>query len=100
MKKLLIARALVTTPEIVILDEPFDYLDMHSRNLLLALIEHESQRTQFITVAHRLEDIPRNVTHGLWLESGRVRFAGPLGELLSRAPQFKGTEKIKEGRGK
>ena len=100
LKKLLIARALVTTPEIVILDEPFDYLDMHSRNLLLALIEHESQRTQFITVAHRLEDIPRNVTHGLWLESGRVRFAGPLGELLSRAPQFKGTEKIKEGRGK
>jgi molybdate transport system ATP-binding protein len=96
LKKLLIARALVTTPEIVILDEPFDYLDAHSRNLLLALIEHESQRTQFITVAHRLEDIPRNVTHGLWLESGRVRFAGPLEELLVQAPQFKGRGKIKD----
>jgi molybdate transport system ATP-binding protein len=90
LKKLLIARALVTNPEIVILDEPFDYLDAHSRNLLLELIERESERTQFITVAHRLEDIPRNVTHGLWLESGRVRFAGSLTELLARAPQFAG----------
>jgi molybdate transport system ATP-binding protein len=92
LKKLLIARALVTTPKIVILDEPFDYLDAHSRNLLLELIEHESRCTQFITVAHRLEDIPRNVTHGLWLESGRVRFAGPLEELLTRTPQFEGKE--------
>jgi molybdate transport system ATP-binding protein len=92
LKKLLIARALVTNPEIVILDEPFDYLDAHSRNLLLGLIERESERTQFITVAHRLEDIPRNVTHGLWLESGRVRFAGLLTELLARAPQFEATE--------
>jgi molybdate transport system ATP-binding protein len=93
LKKLLIARALVTNPEIVILDEPFDYLDAHSRNLLLELIERESERTQFITVAHRLEDIPRNVTHGLWLESGRVRFAGQLEELLARAPQFGSREK-------
>jgi molybdate transport system ATP-binding protein len=100
LKKLLIARALVTNPEIVILDEPFDYLDVHSRNLLLELIERESERTQFITVAHRLEDIPRNVTHGLWLESGRVRFAGRLEELLARAPQFGTREKIKEEREK
>jgi molybdate transport system ATP-binding protein len=96
LKKLLIARALVTNPEIVILDEPFDYLDAHSRNLLLTLIERESDCTQFITVAHRLEDIPRNVTHGLWLEAGRVRFAGLLEELLARAPQFAGRGKIKD----
>jgi ABC-type molybdenum transport system ATPase subunit/photorepair protein PhrA len=100
LKKLLIARALVTNPEIVILDEPFDYLDAHSRNLLLELIERESERTQFITVAHRLEDIPRNVTHGLWLESGRVRFAGRLEDLLARAPQFGTREKIKDQREK
>jgi molybdate transport system ATP-binding protein len=100
LKKLLIARALVTNPEIVILDEPFDYLDAHSRTLLLELIERESERTQFITVAHRLEDIPRNVTHGLWLEAGRVRFAGSLTELLARAPQFGTREKRKEEREK
>ena len=98
LKKLLIARALVSNSEIVILDEPFDYLDAHSRNLLLELIERESQRTQFITVAHRLEDIPRNVTHGLWLEAGRVRFAGSLPELLARAPQFADRGKIREKR--
>jgi molybdate transport system ATP-binding protein len=90
LKKLLIARALVTHPEVVILDEPFDYLDAPSRTRLLELIEHESERTQFITVAHRLEDIPANVTHGLWLEAGRVRFAGSLTDLLARAPQFAG----------
>ena len=82
----------------MILDEPFDYLDARSRNLLLELIERESGHTQFITVAHRLEDIPRNVTNGLWLEAGRVRFAGSLPELLARAPQFAGGEKIREKR--
>jgi molybdate transport system ATP-binding protein len=81
LKKLLIARSLVTHPDIVILDEAFDYLDANSRNLLFALIEFESDRTQFVTVVHRPEDIPSLTTHALKLEAGRIVFAGKLENL-------------------
>ncbi len=81
LKKLLIARSLVTKPEIVILDEAFDYLDIHARKLLFELIESESNRTQFITVAHRLEDIPKLSTHALRLENGRIAFSGSIENL-------------------
>jgi ABC-type molybdenum transport system ATPase subunit/photorepair protein PhrA len=81
LKKLLIARSLVTNPDIVILDEAFDYLDAHSRNLLFELIESESNHTQFITIAHRLEDIPKLSTHALRLEAGRITFAGSIENL-------------------
>ncbi len=81
LKKLLIARSLVTSPDIVILDEAFDYLDSHSRNLLFKLIESEADRTQFVTVAHRPEDIPKLSTHALRLENGRIVFAGKLENL-------------------
>ncbi len=81
LKKLLIARSLVTHPDIVILDEAFDYLDAHSRNLLFELIESEADRTQFVTVAHRPEDIPKLSTHALRLEVGRITFCGKIENL-------------------
>jgi molybdate transport system ATP-binding protein len=81
LKKLLIARSLVTHPEIVILDEAFDYLDVHSRNLLFGLIETEAERTQFVTVAHRPQDIPKLTTHAVKLEAGQIRFSGRIENL-------------------
>ena len=78
LKKLLIARALVTSPEIVILDEPFDYLDARSRGLLFRLVALESIRSSFIVVAHRAEDIPPSATHLLALEAGRVAYRGAI----------------------
>ncbi len=78
LKKLLIARALVTAPEIVILDEPFDYLDAPSRSLLFNLVERESERSSFIVVAHRPEDIPPSATHLLALQMGYVAYRGAL----------------------
>jgi molybdate transport system ATP-binding protein len=78
LKKLLIARALVTAPEIVILDEPFDYLDARSRSLLFKLVEAESAGSSLIVVAHRPEDIPPSSTHLLALEMGRVAYRGTL----------------------
>jgi molybdate transport system ATP-binding protein len=78
LKKLLIARALVTTPEVVILDEPFDDLDTRSRALLFRLVERESTHSSLIVIAHRAADVPPSVTHLLALEMGRVRFQGEV----------------------
>jgi len=73
----LLARAMVNDPDLLILDEPFDYLDRVTKTKLTALIS-TLERTRFLLIAHRLEDIPGSATHLLRLEGGSVREQGEL----------------------
>lgn len=77
IKKCLLARALVADPEIIILDEPFDYLDSSSKKRLMQRIS-ALERTRFILIAHRPEDIPESATHLMRLEHGRIEYQGRL----------------------
>ena len=77
LKRCLLARALVNNPDLLILDEPFDYLDRVTKTKLTALIS-TLERTRFLLIAHRLEDIPESATHVLRLEGGRVQEQGEL----------------------
>ena len=72
LKRCLLARAMVNDPDLLILDEPFDYLDRATKTRLTALISG-LERTRFVLIAHRLEDIPESATHVLRLEGGRVQ---------------------------
>lgn len=82
LKKLLFARALVGTPRLLILDEPFDYLDDDFRARLLVELERRAaQGAQFLFAVHRRADLPPFATHALHLEGGRVVRAGRVGEL-------------------
>ena len=82
LKKLLFARALVSDARLLVLDEPFDYLDDAFKARLLAELEdRERVGTQFVFVVHRSADLPSFVTHALHLEEGRVASRGPLEEL-------------------
>lgn len=73
----LLARAMVNDPDLLILDEPFDYLDRATKARLTALIS-QLERTRFVLIAHRLEDIPGSATHVLRLEGGQVQEQGEL----------------------
>jgi len=77
LKRCLLARALVNDPDLLILDEPFDYLDRVTKTKLTALIS-TLERTRFVLIAHRLEDIPESATHVLRLEGGRGQEQGEL----------------------
>jgi molybdate transport system ATP-binding protein len=77
IKKCLLARALVADPKIIILDEPFDYLDSSSKKRLMHKISTLEQ-TRFIVIAHRPEDIPENASHLMRLERGRIEYQGVL----------------------
>jgi molybdate transport system ATP-binding protein len=73
LKKLLIARALVHDPQLLLLDEPFDYLDETSRQLLLDfLTQLAASGKQIIITAHRQEDVPGFITHQLRLAEGKI----------------------------
>jgi molybdate transport system ATP-binding protein len=84
MRKALIARALMKSPRLLILDEPFDGLDEASRATLARSIERlMTGRLRVILVTHRLEQILSRITHVLLVKNGRVFLQGPKQDVLT-----------------
>lgn len=87
-KRVQIARAVMTDPEILLLDEPTASLDLGAREELLALLGGFAQAPNtpaMIMVTHHVEEIPIGFTHVMLLRDGAVVAAGPLAETLTSA---------------
>jgi molybdate transport system ATP-binding protein len=72
-RKVLVGRALVHVPALLILDEVFDGLDAHFRAELSALFEQLSTTTSIILVSHHEADALPCITHMLSIDGGRVQ---------------------------
>ncbi|MGO1544290.1 MAG: ABC transporter ATP-binding protein [Gulosibacter sp.] len=85
-KRALIARAVMTDPEILLLDEPSASLDLGAReNLLASLTEYAASdfAPAIVMVTHHVEEIPLGITHALLLKDGKTVAAGPLESTLT-----------------
>ncbi|WP_372983447.1 ABC transporter ATP-binding protein [Microbacterium sp.] len=85
-KRVQIARAVMTDPELLLLDEPTASLDLGSREELLALLSgYASSPTTpaMLMVTHHVEEIPVGFTHVLLMREGRIVAAGPVAETLT-----------------
>jgi iron complex transport system ATP-binding protein len=85
-KRVQIARALMTDPELLILDEPAAGLDLGGREDLvstLSVLAMDEYSPATILVSHHVEEIPPGFTHALLLREGRVTAAGPLPEVMT-----------------
>ncbi|UYM04977.1 ABC transporter ATP-binding protein [Solicola gregarius] len=85
-KRTLIARALMTDPELMLLDEPAAGLDLGAREDLvstLAGLAADPAAPAIVLVSHHVEEIPPGFTHVLMLRHGRVVAAGPIGSTLN-----------------
>ena len=79
MRRVLFARALVASPDILLLDEPYTGLDASTRSRLLKFMDSPELKTHtMIVVTHHKDDWPRRATHELELAAGRVRYCGPV----------------------
>jgi iron complex transport system ATP-binding protein len=85
-KRVLLARALMTDPELLLLDEPAAGLDLGAREALLRLLTRLAQDEQApptVLVTHHVEEVPVGTTHALLLSRGRSLAAGPVAEVLT-----------------
>ena len=80
-KRVQIARALMTDPELMLLDEPAAGLDLGGREDLvgrLGELAADLTAPAMVVVTHHVEEIPPSFTDALLLRAGRVVAAGPL----------------------
>ncbi|NLU73650.1 ATP-binding cassette domain-containing protein [Streptomyces sp. HNM0575] len=84
--RLLLARALMSDPALLLLDEPFNALDLPSREDLIDSLRRlaaNRPRLTTVTVTHHLEELPPSTSHAALLREGRMQARGPVGETLT-----------------
>jgi iron complex transport system ATP-binding protein len=87
-KRVQIARALMTDPELLLLDEPAAGLDIAGRESLVATLNELTQddyAPATVLVTHHVEEIPLGITHALLLKQGAIVAAGPIDDTLTDA---------------
>ena len=92
-KRVQIARALMSDPELLLLDEPAAGLDLGGREELVAALSELARDTRspaLVLVTHHVEEIPPGFTHLLLLRAGKVFASGPIEEVLT-ADNLSGT---------
>lgn len=85
-KRVQIARAVMTDPELLLLDEPVASLDMAAREQTIKLLSGyatSAAAPALAMVTHHLEEIPAGFTHAMLLQDGRVLARGEIGSTLT-----------------
>lgn len=105
-KRVLVARALMSDPELLLLDEPGASLDLAGREDLvhrLGTFARSDDSPGMVLVTHHVEEIPPGFTHALLLREGAAVAMGPLeqvvtGPLLSQAFAMPLKVEVSDGR--
>ena len=85
-KRTLIARALMTDPELLLLDEPGAGLDLGGREDLVGLLSDladDPDSPAIVMITHHVEEIPPGFTHGMLLDEGHVVAQGMLEDIMT-----------------
>jgi len=85
-QRVAIGRALLTSPRILLMDEPLSALDTASKQEILPYLEHLHRELEIpvLYVSHALDEVARLADHLVLLDKGKVIASGALSETLAR----------------
>ena len=85
-QRVAIGRALLTSPRLLLMDEPLAALDIRRRQEILPYLErlHRELAIPIIYVSHAPDEVARLADHLVLLDGGRAVASGPLREVLAR----------------
>ncbi|MGL1861617.1 MAG: ATP-binding cassette domain-containing protein [Pseudodesulfovibrio sp.] len=83
VRKLLIARGLAPGPDVLLLDECLEGLDITSRSEVLDLLEKAVECSTLVYAAHRMGDVPKCITKTVIMENGQIRSEGDRDDALA-----------------
>lgn len=87
-RKTLLARALFQQPAVLIIDNPFEGLDVKSQQSFRHLIEQLLvTELPVLLLLQQIADLPAHISHILWLEQGRVKACGKRNQVLEKISQ-------------
>ncbi|AIU32499.1 ABC transporter ATP-binding protein [Corynebacterium ramonii] len=85
-KRVLVARALMTNPELLLLDEPTAGMDLGGREDLVAYLGElamDADAPAIVMITHHVEEVPPGFTHALLLDEGAVVAQGLIDDVIT-----------------
>ncbi len=81
-----IARALLTSPKLLLMDEPLAALDSQRKSEILPYLQrlHDELDIPVLYVSHAQDEVARLADHLVLLSDGKALASGPIGETLAR----------------
>ena len=98
-QRVAIGRALLSAPELLVLDEPLAALDAARKEEILPYLQRlrDGLKLPMVYVSHALDEVVRLADTLVLLERGTVRAAGPIGDVMSRLDLGPGTGRTEAG---
>jgi molybdate transport system ATP-binding protein len=80
------ARALLTSPQLLLMDEPLAALDARRKNEILPYLQrlHDELEIPVLYVSHSQDEVARLADHIVLLSDGKALASGPIGQTLAR----------------
>ena len=84
-RRVLLARAIMANPDLLILDEPCSGLDLPAREQFLRTVENmaREEHKPFIYVSHQIEEIMPSITHVAIIKDGLIVYKGKKRDILT-----------------